>query len=161
MTCIVSVTLIRNYKPSYIWETQKWNSLQVSCIRQTWRITIPKPFWLLFWMPQTVSYLFDSFIQSLGNIGKVCYWKGNSSLERIYPAPMFYLEFFDWGEVHFKQIWSPAAATKICFRPSRGNRGNVWKYNIQYWLQLHFWTLVAFTDSLVSSSNKISIWISF
>ena len=30
-------------------------------------------------------------------------------------------------------------------------------YSVQDWPKSHFWTLVTFTDSLISSSNKISI----
>ena len=35
------------------------------------------------------------------------------------------------------------------------------KASVQDWLKSHVWTLVAFTDSLISSSNKISIEITF
>ena len=35
--------------------------------------------------------------------------------------------------------------------------GKILKYSVQDWLKWHFWTLVTFTDYLISSSNKISI----
>ena len=64
------------------------------------------------------------------------------------------------GKLIPKNFWSHAATRKRFFRPSRREHApseKFCKYRVQDWLKSHFWTSVTFTDSLILSSNKISI----
>ena len=57
------------------------------------------------------------------------------------------------GETILKKFWSHAAARKNFVRPSRGSGDMLagkFKKNVQHRLKSHFWTLVTFTDSLIS-----------
>ena len=45
--------------------------------------------------------------------------------------------------------------------PGASCPGKFKKNSVQNWLKWHFWTLVAFTDSLISSSNKSVFEIAF
>ena len=79
-----------------------------------------------------------------------------------HPMSGFYLGFFVWGEVDPKKFLDPRSGDKKKFLGLLGVWGHVHlekfeKISVQDWLKSHFWTLVIFTDSLISSSNKISI----
>ena len=61
-----------------------------------------------------------------------------------------------------EKFLEPRSGKKIFFRACKGvqvacSHGKFRKHSVQDWLKSHFWTLVTFTDSLISSSNKISI----
>ena len=79
------------------------------------------------------------------------------------PCQGLILDFLFWGKSILKKFLTHAAATKI-FLGLLGRSGVMFswkilkKISVQNWLKLHFWTLVTFTDSLISSS---SIWNSF
>ena len=77
--------------------------------------------------------------------------------------PGFYLGFFvGGGESTPKNFWSHAAANKnflpaLLGVPGACSPGKFRKDSVEDWLRSHFWTLVIFIDSLISSSNKINI----
>ena len=60
-----------------------------------------------------------------------------------------------------EKFLEPRSGEKIFLGLVEGSRGmlprKILKHSVQDWLKLHLWTLVTFTDSLISSSNKISI----
>ena len=116
-------------------------------------------------------YVPPKFNWNLICVGYLYFWKGILT-QNVYSGKFsgFYSGLFVWGGGGGESIlkhwfWSQAATRKNFFRPTRGSGGMLpgkfWKDSVQDRVKSHFWTLVTFTDSLIGSSNKISIWNSF
>ena len=79
----------------------------------------------------------------------------------LYALPVQGLFVLGFGGVDPKKLLEPRR--EILFRACRGppQKKIKWNDSVQDWLKSHFWTLATFTDSLILSSNKVSIWNSF
>ena len=80
-------------------------------------------------------------------------------LNKLLLTAGFYLAFFVlWGSRSLKKFGATQQRDKI-YKSLLGGHAPSENFEkiVQDWLKSHFWTLVAFTDSLISSSNKISI----
>ena len=121
--------------------------------------------WYLLISVAEIRYIHDLVILFLSFSDKnlSCWW-GKRAVYVTCPETFC---FGDWGSRSQKNFWSHAVARNF-FRACRGldacsppKKKKIWNDSVQDWLKSHFWALATFTDSLILSSNKISIWNSF